>query len=204
MTNFIIQNNLYLMTALAVFVAIFTAVKWPAMPVLQRLVALLFIGVVLHLWEEGRFPGGFTDLITNKLGFTASNPHFGEIITAAYVLGITFIPLFFPRIIFLAMAPMMLGILEAIVHVAAIWMFELEIFYSPGMVTAVFVMMPVSIYGITYAVRQYRIPAHVWLISFLYMFGVLMLSQQIVVRASGMEYSEFLRNVHTAIFNGEK
>ena len=69
---------------------------------------MFFIALALHLWEEGRFPGGFTDLITSKLNFTASNPHFGEMITAAYVLAIAFVPLFFPKVAFLAMAPMML------------------------------------------------------------------------------------------------
>ena len=46
------------------------ALNWSVMPVLQRVVAVFFIGIVLHLWEEGRFPGGFTDLITRKLNFT--------------------------------------------------------------------------------------------------------------------------------------
>ena len=92
------------------------AMNWSAMPVLQRLVALFFIALVAHLWEEGRFPGGFTDLITSKLNFTASNPHFGEMITAAYVLAFAFVPLFFPKVAFLSMAPMMLGILEAVAH----------------------------------------------------------------------------------------
>ena len=40
------------------------------MPVLQRLVALFFIGIVLHLWEESRFPGAFAELITSKLHFS--------------------------------------------------------------------------------------------------------------------------------------
>jgi len=204
MTNFITQNTLYLMTALAVLVAIFTAAKWKAMPVLQRLVAFVFIGVVLHVWEENRFPGGFSELITSKLHFTASNPHFGEMITAALALGMTFVPLFFPKVTFLAMAAMMLGILEVVAHTAAIWMFGLEHFYSPGLATAAFVLMPVSIYGIAYAVRQKLMSPRAWLFAFLYMLGTLMLAQQIVVRSSGMEYSEFLRNVRAAIFGATK
>jgi hypothetical protein len=165
---------------------------------------LFFIALALHLWEEGRFPGGFTDLITSKLNFTASNPHFGEMITAAYVLAIAFVPLFFPKVAFLAMAPMMLGILEAVALVGAIWIFRLERFCSPGMLTAVFLLMPVSIYGIAYAVQQHLMSPLSWLLSFLYMLGGLMLAQQIVVRAGGMQYSQFLSNVRATIIGGGK
>jgi uncharacterized membrane protein len=74
------------MAALGVGVAIFLALNWASMPVLQRLGCLFFIGLVMHLWEEGRFPGGFVEMITEHLHFTASSREFGEIVTAAYVL----------------------------------------------------------------------------------------------------------------------
>ncbi len=114
MKNFIINNNLYLITALGIIVAIITIVNWSAMPVLQRMVSLFFLAIVLHLWEEGKFPGGFTEMITETLKFTASNRHFGEIITASYVLLITLVPLLFPNVAWLSMAPMMLGFLEVV------------------------------------------------------------------------------------------
>jgi hypothetical protein len=38
------------------------------MPVTQRLVALFLVAIVLHEWEETRFPGGFVQLMTGKLG----------------------------------------------------------------------------------------------------------------------------------------
>jgi hypothetical protein len=41
-------------------------------------------------------------------------------------------------------------------HAAAIWMFGLEQFYSPGLATALFVLMPVSIYGIAYTAKYLR------------------------------------------------
>jgi hypothetical protein len=98
MTKFILKNNLYLMAALGLGVAAYVAVHWASMPVLQRLAGLFFVGLVMHLWEEGRFPGGFVEMITEHLHFTASSRHFGEIVTAAYVLVIAFVPLFFPRV----------------------------------------------------------------------------------------------------------
>ncbi|MBN9007124.1 MAG: HXXEE domain-containing protein [Rhizobiales bacterium] len=199
MSDFIISHTLEILTGLALLVGIFIAVRWPTMPVLQRLAALFFIGIVAHLWEEQRFPGGFTQLMTDKVGFTATNPHFGELVLAAIVLILTFVPLFFPRIPFLAMASLLLGVLEAFAHTAAIWVFKLDKPYSPGLVTALFVLLPLSVYGIYYALRHRLMNGRTWTLSFLYMLGSLVLAQQAVVRASGMPYSEFLRNIKSNI-----
>jgi hypothetical protein len=56
LANFVLRNNLYLM-ALGVAVASYVALNWSSMPVLQRMVGLFFVGLVMRLWEEGRFPG---------------------------------------------------------------------------------------------------------------------------------------------------
>ena len=169
------------------------------MPILQRMVGLFFVGLVMHLWEEGRFPGGFVELITEHLHFTASNRHFGEIVTAAYVLVIAFVPLFFPHVPFLAMAAMMLGVLEVVMHLAMIKMFRLKHFYSPGLVTAVVVLLPISIYTFSYVTRHNMMQPTSWLLSFFYMVLGLVVAQQIVIRASGVKYSDFLKNVRTTL-----
>jgi hypothetical protein len=57
MANFVLRNNLYLMATLGVAVASYVALNWSSMPVLQRMVGLFFVGLVMRLWEEGRFPG---------------------------------------------------------------------------------------------------------------------------------------------------
>lgn len=199
MKNFVSKNSLYLLTVLGVIVLLFLVVNRSALPALQRMDALFFCAVVLHLWEEGRFPGGFTTMITRKLNFTQRDPHFGELITAAYVLFITFVPLFFPDVTWLAMAPLLLGVFEVVAHVGAIKMFNLPRFYSPGLVTAVVVMLPISIYTIVYAVRNNLMPPGAWLFSLLYMVIGLLIAQQIVVRMNGMKYSDFLRNVRASI-----
>jgi len=204
MKNFIVKNNLYLITALGIIVVIITVLNWSAMPVLQRMMGLFFLAIVLHLWEEGKFPGGFTEMITKTLKFTASSPHFGEIITVSYVLLITLVPLFFSNVAWLIMAPMMLGILEVVAHLAAIKMFKLKRFYSPGLVTAVVVLLPISIYTIVYAAQHNLMPPVSWLFSFIYMAIGLLSAQQIVVRTSGMKYTEFLKNVRGTLFANRK
>jgi hypothetical protein len=199
MIRFIVKNNLYVMAALGVGVAIFLALNWASMPVLQRLGCLFFIGLVMHLWEEGRFPGGFVEMITEHLHFTASSREFGEIVTAAYVLILAFVPLFFPHVPFLTMSAMMLGIMEAVMHTAMIRMFRLR-YYSPGLVTAVFVLFPISLYAFVHVISENLLSPVSWLFAFLYMLFGLAVAQQIVIRGSGMKYMDFLRNVRAALF----
>ena len=115
------------------------------------------------------------------------------------MLFITFIPLFFVNVIWLAIPPILLGLLEAVMHLAAIKMFNLPRFYSPGLVTAVFLMMPISIYTIVYVVENSLMHPLYWLYSLLYMMVELVVAQQIIVRMSGMKYSEFLKNVRAKI-----
>ena len=174
------------------------------MPLLQKMVGLFFSAIILHVWEETRWPGGFTEMITKKLNFTHQNPHFGEFITGTYVILIVFVPLFFPSVVFLSLAAILLGVLEAIAHTVAIKMFDGRKYYSPGLVTAVFILLPISIYTIVYAVENNLVPPSNWIYAILYMLGSLMLAQQIVVRTSSMKYSEFLKNVKKALFTKTK
>jgi hypothetical protein len=199
--KFILKHNLYVMAGLGVLVAIYVGTHWQALAVLQRMSGLFFIGLVLHLWEEGRFPGGFVELIAEHLHVTASSRWFGEIVTAAYVLLIAFVPLFFPNVPFLAMSAMMLGIMEVIVHTAMIRMFRLKHFYSPGLATAVFVLLPISLYPFTYVIRHDLMHPIWWLFSFLYMLFGLVVAQQIVIRTSGVKYADFLKNVRAAVLH---
>lgn len=201
MGRFFVRNTLYWTALLAIGVALYTYEHWATMPIMQRMVSIFFVAIVMHTWEESRFPGGFVELITQHLHFTADRG-FGEIITASYVLVIAFVPLFFPSVVFLLLAPMMLGILEVIMHTAMIRMFHLKRPYSPGLATAVFLLLPISLYSMIYAVYHNLVAPSDWLFAFLYMAFGLVIAQQIVIRGSGMKYMDFLRNVRKALASG--
>jgi hypothetical protein len=102
---------------------------------------------------------------------------------------------------FLTMSAMMLGIMEAVMHTAMIRMFNLR-YYSPGLVTAVFVLLPISLYAFVYVIRENLLSPVSWLFAFLYMLFGLAIAQQIVIRGSGMKYMDFLRTVRTDLFGG--
>jgi hypothetical protein len=125
---------------------------------------LFFVGLAMHLWEEGRFPGGLVEMITEHLHFTAISRTFGGIVTAALALLIVFVPLFFPDVPFLAMAAMMAGPLEAIVVL----------------------LLPISLYTFTYVIRQNLMHPASWVFAFLYMAFGLVGAEQIVIRVSGV------------------
>lgn len=199
MKNFLMKHNLVLFSLVATCVLIYTLMNWQSMIFTQRMLGLFVFGITLHLWEEGRFPGGFTEMIAEKLNFKADDIHFGQIITSCYVVFIVFIPLFFPHVLFLAIAPMLLGLLEVVAHLLAIRMSSTR-YYSPGLITAVVVLMPISLYTLHSIVTTRETHFSTWLFAFFYMAVGLLIAQRLVISASGMKYSEFLRNVKSRLF----
>jgi uncharacterized membrane protein len=49
MIKFMLRNNLHLMAFLTVGAAVFVAMNWASMPVLQRMTGLFFVAPVMHL-----------------------------------------------------------------------------------------------------------------------------------------------------------
>ncbi len=200
MMDFLYANIHNMVTILATGTLVYILLRWSTLPILQRMVGLQFFFVVIHTWEELRYPGGFIEMVQAKLNFTLLNPHFGELVLSVLILVIFIPPLLFPRRTFLVMVPMLLGVLEVVAHTAAIKMFDMDIPYSPGLVTAVLLMLPVSIYSINYAIKNKLMRPVDWVFSSLYMIFGLLIGQQIVVRSSGMDYFEFLANVRKSLF----
>ena len=198
--KFLLRNILNLLLAMGIGVAIYIAANWSAMPVMQRILGLYFIGFVLHVWEEFRYPGGFPEMVMGRLNFTLPNPHAAEAVLTGFVLYLVFIPFLFPNVIWMAMASMVLGVMQAIGHTAEIWIFRLKHYYSPGLVTAVTMFLPISIVGITYAVRHDLMQPWQWLYSVLYLLSGFALTQGTIVRMSGLTYSEFLKRGRTELF----
>ena len=198
--QFILRNNLNLMALLGAGVAVYLAFFWPDMLVMQRTVGLFFVALVLHVWEEMRYPGGFPEMMMSRLNFAIPNRHAAKAIVDGYVLYLVFVPLFLPHVIWLAMASMLLGVLEAVAHTAEIKLFRLKHPYSPGLATAIVLLLPIGIFGITYAVRHDVMRPKQWAYSLLYMAAGFAIAQGTVVRMSGLKYTEFLKKVRSVLF----
>jgi len=199
MKNFVLDHVLEIMSVLGACVAVYTVVFWGSMPTLQRCTGIFILGITLHLWEEGRFPGGFTAMITERLHFTQLDPRFGDFVTALLVLLIGYVPFFFPNIAFLVFAGIFLGYVEVFAHLVAIKMFKKDKPYTPGMATALVVLLPIAVYTTWYLVANALMAPLSWLFSIACLLVCVAVAQQVVVRTSGMKYSVFLKNVQGAL-----
>lgn len=199
MKNFFVKNSLYLLSALAGIVAIFLALNWGTLPVPQRMVGLLFIALTFHEWEEFRLPGGFAEMVTSNLKFSLVEFDTAKLLVAAAILFIGFVPLFFPQVIWLAMAPVLLGIFENVAHFGAIKLFKRERFYTPGMATAFFLMLPISTYSLIYVAQNNLMQPLAWLFSFLFIAVVFVTAQATIITLNGMNYFDFIKTARSAI-----
>lgn len=62
------KSNIYLLTLVGISVAVYMALTWDTMLMGQRALGFFAVAIVLHEWEEMRFPGGFYELMTKKFG----------------------------------------------------------------------------------------------------------------------------------------
>lgn len=199
MKEFVLDHNLAIITVLGAGILLYTLLFWQQIPILQRCIGLFDAGIIVHLWEEGRFPGGFTQMITERLHFTQLDSRFGGFVTALLVVLIGFVPYLFPDIAFLVFAAVALGYIESLAHIVAIRIFKRKRPYTPGMASALVILLPISIYTTWYLIAKHLMQPLSWLFAVLYLLVCVAIAQQIVVRSNGMKYSEFLDNVRSAL-----
>ncbi|MBT8342531.1 MAG: HXXEE domain-containing protein [Desulfatitalea sp.] len=196
MKNSILKSGvgiIYLFILAGVAAAIYTVVNWSTLPVLQRMIGLIFFMFSLHETEEFLFPGGFSEMVTGKLNFTLTKPYAHKLSVAGIVSIMCLMPLLFPQVIWLSMSIMILGALELVAHLGMIKLFKRERPYTPGMVSAM-LMFPVAIYSITYVVQNSLMRPVEWLFSVLFMVGCFIISQAFVITVNGINYIEFVKS----------
>ena len=193
------RYGIHILSVITACTTVYALLNWNSISTLQQLVFLFAIALTLHEWEEMHYPGGFVEMIVSKLKLPLQDLNTPKLILFLVTVFIAFVPLFFPNVAWLAMAPLLVGVVEAIAHTAATRMNPSGRFYSPGMVTALVCMLPVSIYGIYFIVSNGLMQPIEWLYSLLYLFVPLIVAQATIVRSTGMKYSEFLKNARNAL-----
>ncbi|MFW9834385.1 MAG: HXXEE domain-containing protein [Candidatus Thorarchaeota archaeon] len=170
----IADYGLYFISLIGVALGIYIAFYWQTMPVLQIMSCLFYIGLVLHEWEEIRYPGGFLEMMGDRMGVTA--PRSAHVIAYCLIIVLALVPVFFPTIIWLVLAPMFLGLIEALMHFVGIKIMKREKFYTPGLVTAWVFLLPVSLYTIYFVLANNLAVSLDWLFGLAYFivsFGVM-------------------------------
>lgn len=146
----IIKNWYYISVYIAGFLALTLALgDWP---IREKMLLGGAVFIFLHFFEEFGFPGGFPyvgvrvelglkDLDTRKWPLNQVNAFFGNYCFAVLVY---LLPLFLPQVSFLTLATALFAFAEVILHLL-VFNIGLKTWYNPGLVTAVFGLLPVSL-----------------------------------------------------------
>lgn len=109
--------------------------------------------IFLHFFEEFGFPGGFAPMgLKVELHNTDPDPHHWPLNQLNAMVGnwlfavlVYLLPLFLPNVKFLTLAAAMFGFLEVLMH-AFVFNIALKKWYNPGFATAVFGLLPISLW----------------------------------------------------------
>ncbi len=162
----------------AIATGVYLAFSWSDLSVLQRLLLLNFIAMLIHQFEEYAFPGGEPAIMNMVLQPSDTpdryplNQNSAMITNLLYTYGFCLIPVFFPNVIWLGLAPMLAAIGQLLVHGIA-GNLKLKSFYNPGLGAIVFIHMPVTIYYIYYVQSNGMTSIWDWVIAIVYLVAYL-------------------------------
>ena len=138
--RFMKHYALEIYTVVAMLFITMVAMFMDHLTVIQQFAVWISFLCILHEWEEGRYPGGFLDLISGKLlqmDIERETLLGSRLITSVFIFTITLVPFFFGDVYpIFAIAMASFCIFEGIIHIAGIKLLKLDKPYSPGMVTA--------------------------------------------------------------------
>lgn len=127
-------------TVVAMLLIALVAMFAGELTVIQQFAVWVSFLCILHEWEEGRYPGGFLNLIQAnvlKRELDEETKRGSRLVTAVFIFAMTIVPYFFgDRIPMFVVASASFCIFEGIIHVVGIKFFSLKKPYTPGLVTA--------------------------------------------------------------------
>ena len=170
-------------TAVLVFVSI-VLLFFPKISYIRKLVLCFAILAVLHEFEEKRTPGGFYELMAKKFGMPMEKANFdlaGFFVICYWVVLIVLAFVFDEIELFLVMS-IALGIFEAFIHTAGIWIHKMKKPYTPGLASA-WPMAALSIYSIVY------LNTHTDITGIDYLIGTLMMIVGFAIMGRGTMYA---------------
>lgn len=105
---------------------------------IQKMIVIDAFLFILHEWEEGHYPGGFVDMVSNLIqrDVDAETKRASRLPAGIFLLILTVVPFIFSTTPMIIMALATFGIIEGIVHTVGIRLFHRKHFYTPGMATA--------------------------------------------------------------------
>lgn len=159
----------------AVVAGVYLIFAWNELVILQRLLLLNFIVVLLHQFEEYSWPGGFP-AVANMVLFSSAKPdryplNQNSSMVANLIFAYVFflVPVFFPNVIWLGLAPVLVGsILQFISH-GIYTNIKLRVFYNPGLAATVFGHIPIAVIYIQHILANNLVDSRDWLFGIVWM-----------------------------------
>jgi Protein of unknown function with HXXEE motif len=142
---------------------------WNELVLLQKLLLLNFIVVLLHQFEEYSRPGGFPAIANLVLVPSMPlNQNSSMVANLIFAYGFYLIPVFFPNIIWLGLAPVLIGLtVQFVGHVIFInW--KLRTIYTPGVATTVLGHIPIGVIYINHILANNIVNMWDWLFAVAY------------------------------------
>ena len=128
--------------------------QWSNIDTVRRLLIISFIAILVHQFEEYGLPGG-EPAIMNIMLQSSDIPdryplnQFSAMFTNVTAIALYFIPIFLPKIIWLGLAPILMGMTQIMVHFV-IPAKQYRMFYTPGLGAVICIHWPLGIYYIWY------------------------------------------------------
>ncbi|OKP77638.1 hypothetical protein A3844_29945 [Paenibacillus helianthi] len=158
---------------IGILVCIFVSMNWGTVPRINSILWLSFVAILLHQFEEYRWPGYFPGVFNTVLFKSESperyplNQQSAMIINVGIAYLFYLLPVFFPSVVWLGMAPVLMGFFQIIFH-GIVLNIKAKKIYNPGMFTAIFVHLPIGIWYINFVYKHDVVSLMDWILSTIY------------------------------------
>lgn len=201
MKMWIAKYNIELLTSILCTFIVCAAALYPSLSTIQRFMIVFMWLFVLHEWEEGKYPGGFIDLMAKnilRMDVSQETANLSRIPTMILIIGFTVVPFFFDAVWLLVLLPVYLGIFEGIVHMAGIKIFRLKRPYTPGLVTAL-AELAVGIGCLACLITSFPVALWEYLVAILLYFACFAFMQSRLTKLVGIRYRDFPKMMRSRI-----
>ena len=171
MTKFIKYYALEIYTVISMLILVIAGILGD-LSVIQKFVLVYIFLFILHEWEEGKYPGGFIEMISSMIEIDVSEEQKKASRIPTGILVTAF-----------------LGIFEGFVHIFGIKLFHRKVPYTPGLLTAELELIT-SIVLFVYLTKNHLATGSDYLFGVLIMVSCFMIMQKTLTMSIGMKYSD--------------
>ena len=196
MKNWIVKYSLEIFSTAVLLFVLAVMLFFPEISYIRKLTLGFAILAVLHEYEEKRTPGGFFELMAKKfrMPLESTNLDLASFFVICYWTVLIVLPFVFDMMeVFLVMS-IALGIFEAFIHTAGIWIHKMKKPYTPGLASA-WPMAALSVHSICWLNANTDIRGTDYLVGVLMMVIGFAVMQRGTLYAANMTYKDVRNNM---------